>query len=67
MLNAHYESLEFELPVLTDASWRRWLDTSLASPDDICRWDASPEHRDRSYRVQDRSVVMLIAFDKRTS
>jgi isoamylase len=65
MLNAHHEPLEFELPALADSAWRRWLDTAIASPEDICPWDASPEHRDLSYRVQEHSVVMLIAFDKR--
>jgi glycogen operon protein len=36
MVNAYHEALEFELPQVKDAShWKRWIDTSLASPDDI--------------------------------
>lgn len=37
ILNAYHEQLEFELPVLeNDAQqWRRWIDTSLDSPDDL--------------------------------
>jgi len=38
ILNAYWEPLEFELPAETAAGrnpWRRWIDTSLESPEDI--------------------------------
>ena len=36
--NAFWEALDFELPNEPDREpWRRWIDTSLDSPDDIVR------------------------------
>ena len=61
MLNAYWEPREFELPRLPSGSWRRWLDTALSSPDDIVPWDSAPLVTDEYYRVEARSVVMLIA------
>ena len=43
ILNAYWEPLEFELPVVGEgASWRRWIDTALDSPDDIVPWQTAP-------------------------
>ena len=37
MLNAYHVAPEFELPKIKDAlHWKRWIDTALESPDDIC-------------------------------
>ena len=44
IINAYWEPLEFEIPVLGEiqGSWRRCVDTYLDPPDDICSWaDAS--------------------------
>ena len=42
IVSAHWESLEFELPLLADGRrWRRWIDTFLPTPGDICDWDAA--------------------------
>jgi glycogen operon protein len=41
--------------------WRRWVDTSLESPDDICSWTDAPPIRTPTYRAQARSVVILVA------
>jgi isoamylase len=61
LLNAFGESLPFELPKLSDGhSWRRWIDTTLDSPNDIVDWDATPSVEGESYRVGPHSVVMLI-------
>jgi glycogen operon protein len=61
ILNAHWESLDFELPSLENGrSWRRWLDTSLPSPEDIVEWRNATPLTGRSYRAGPRSVVMLI-------
>ena len=61
MLNANHEALEFELPQIKNAlCWKRWIDTSLESPFDICyRNDASVTVNER-YLVEPRSIVVLI-------
>ena len=64
IFNAYWESLEFELPTETHAAghpWRRWIDTSLESPDDIQDWPSAPVVTGRTYRAAPRSVVVLIA------
>ena len=63
MLNAYWEPLEFELPPLDQKPprWRRWIDTSLDSPDDIAHWQMAPEIISPTYRVESRSVVVLFA------
>ena len=46
ILNAYWESLDFELPSIEHGfrePWRRWIDTTLDSPQDIVEWQtASP-------------------------
>ena len=64
ILNAYWEPLEFELPKLETGTWRRWIDTALDSPDDIAPWDRAPVVTGNTYRVADRTVVMLFASDK---
>ena len=60
ILNAYWEPLDFELPPVTaENPWRRWIDTSLDSPDDIAEWQAAPQVTARSYRAGPRSVVTL--------
>ena len=70
ILNAHWASLEFELPDPDESDhgpWRRWIDTGLNSPCDIVPWQqASPISSD-TYHVQERSVVMLFANRKPTN
>jgi glycogen operon protein len=64
ILNAYWEALDFELPPVRNAqrqSWRRWIDTSLPSPDDITEWQAAPLIQGASYRTGPRSVVALFA------
>ena len=41
ILNAYWESLDFELPPVA-GSWRRWIDTSLHAPQDIVEWQKAP-------------------------
>jgi len=60
--NAYWEPLEFELPAPEgDRTWRRWIDTSLDSPNDIVPWQEAPVCTDRVYRTAPRSVVVLWA------
>jgi glycogen operon protein len=63
ILNAYWESLEFELPVLKEGkeNWRRWIDTALDPPNDICDWQEEQVVSGTTYRVGARSVVVLIA------
>jgi len=62
ILNAFWQSLEFELPrppLAAKGGWRRVIDTSLLSPDDICEPAQAPEVDDRLYEAASRSVVVL--------
>ena len=65
VLNAYWEALDFELPVRADcggSSWRRWIDTSLESPQDIVPWQTAPSAgRAHTYRAEAHSVVALFA------
>jgi glycogen operon protein len=63
ILNAYWETLDFELPAAGKTGgnpWRRWIDTALASPNDIVDWQRSPSIEGNSYRAEPRSVVVLI-------
>jgi isoamylase len=62
ILNAYWEPLEFELPPTGDGgarSWRRWIDTSLPTPDDIVPWQTAPRSTSATYPAAARSVVVL--------
>ena len=62
IVNAYWESLDFELPLPGGAdSWRRWIDTSLDSPNDIVELEAASLISGHSYRTGPRSVVVLFA------
>jgi glycogen operon protein len=67
ILNAYWEPLEFELPPVRDGreNWRRWIDTSLDPPHDICEWNAEQPVPGRTYRAPARSVVVLLAGEGR--
>jgi glycogen operon protein len=66
ILNAFWEPLNFELPSLEGGgSWHRWIDTALDSPNDIVPWEKAQLVTGNTYRVADRSVVMLYASSKR--
>ncbi len=64
ILNAHWEPLDFELPLAEGSgasSWRRWIDTSLAPPEDIVPWREAPSLSGPAYRAGARYVVVLFA------
>ncbi len=64
IFNAYWGSLEFELPRLEKSEggfWRRWIDTSLESPQDIVAWQEAPSVSKHRYRAGPRSVVVLWA------
>ncbi len=63
MLNAYWERLAFALPTAGEQGkrqWRRWIDTFLPSPDDICAWGEAPAVNSASYVVETRSAVILV-------
>jgi isoamylase len=63
MLNAYWKALSFEVPMpvsKTETQWRRWIDTSLRSPLDICDWTDAPVVSVAEYDVEARSVVVLV-------
>ena len=64
ILNAYWEPLEFELPLVANGArhpWRRWIDTFLDSPHDIVDWERAPVVTGHTYRAEPRSVVLLFA------
>jgi isoamylase len=63
IINAYWETLDFQLPQLDDRQegWRRCIDTYLDPPYDICRWAEAEAVNGPTYRVQSRSVVLLLA------
>ncbi len=63
LINAYSEPLTFELPHLTldpKHAWKRWIDTNLPSPQDICEWDKASEVNDYVYTINAYSVAILI-------
>jgi isoamylase len=63
ILNAYWQALDFELPHAqenSEGAWRRWIDTTLDSPDDIAEWRNATLVRGSTYRAGPRSVVVLI-------
>ena len=63
MLNAYWEPLVFELPPVPagyQGQWRRWIDTSHESPEDICEWRCSLPVTTTHYNVQARSLAILL-------
>ncbi|HTY83368.1 MAG TPA: glycogen debranching protein GlgX [Silvibacterium sp.] len=62
LFNAYWQPLTFELPRIYDGqSWRRWIDTYLASPEDIVPWQEVREMASPVYHAGPRSVVVLWA------
>ena len=64
IMNAYREPLDFELPPVvagTGNSWRRWIDTSQQSPEDIMAWHEAPAVPGGAYRAGPRSVIVLWA------
>jgi len=63
MVNAYWEPLAFQLPDpgSDHTPWRRCIDTALASPHDVSPWGDAPTLGSPTYRVEARSVVVLVA------
>jgi glycogen operon protein len=64
IMNAYWEALDFEPPLIDKNSrelWRRWIDTSLDSPQEILEWQSALAVPGGTYRAGPRSVVVLFA------
>jgi isoamylase len=64
IFNAYWEPLEFELPPIgsaTENRWKRWIDTSLETPQDISEWQESQLVDGYRYWVGPRSVAVFWA------
>jgi isoamylase len=64
MVNACQHDLEFEIPQTLDyqlIEWKRWLDTSLPSPEDICPFNEAKPFGTPTYKVKAHSLVVLTA------
>jgi isoamylase len=62
ILNAYWEALDFELPQIGEfgeEAWRRWIDTTLDTPDDIVEWQIAPRVSGGTYQAGPRSLVVL--------
>ncbi|PWT71605.1 MAG: glycogen debranching enzyme GlgX [Bacteroidetes bacterium] len=63
MFNAYQDTLPFELPLPTlGGGWKRWIDTFLESPDDICHWQDAVPIENNVYNVNGYSIVVLISL-----
>jgi len=60
MMNMYWEPLDMAVPVIAGRKWARAIDTSLPSPDDIADPDKEMAFAGQSYRVNGRSVVVLV-------
>ncbi len=63
MINAYWENLDFDVPSVPNdvqGEWRRIIDTSKDSPDDIYRWHEAPVANDVIYPVASRSIVIFL-------
>ena len=62
IVNAYWRPLDFEIhPPPGVSTWRRCIDTSRPSPEDIQPIQDAPPVGNTSYRVESRSVVLLCA------
>jgi glycogen operon protein len=60
MMNMYWDALDMEVPTVTGRQWTRAVDTSLPSPADIANPGAEVLFSGPSYRVNGRSIVVLV-------
>jgi isoamylase len=60
MMNMYWEALEMDVPSIDGRQWLRAIDTSLQSPSDIADPGTEAPCDVQSYRVNARSVVVLM-------
>jgi isoamylase len=60
MMNMYWDALDMEVPVIAGRRWTRAVDTSLPSPSDIAEPGTEVAWTSPSYRVNARSIVVLV-------
>src|SRR5262249_44725875 len=60
MMNMHWEALDMDMPTVAGRKWLRAVDTSLPSPYDIAEAGLELPCLGESYRVNPRSIVVLV-------
>jgi isoamylase len=60
MMNMHWEALDMDIPTISGRQWTRVVDTSLPSPSDIAEPGKEMACPSQSYRVNGRSIVVLV-------
>jgi isoamylase len=61
MINASSQALTFDIPLMNGSrTWRRWIDTSLPSPDDIGSWEDGQVVPGQTYQLMDHSLAVLV-------
>ncbi|MGD0442752.1 MAG: glycogen debranching protein GlgX [Edaphobacter sp.] len=60
MMNMYWEALDMDVPVITGRQWARVVDTSMPSPSDIADPGKEVVYSGQSYRVNARSIVVLV-------
>jgi isoamylase len=62
-INGYTGDLLFEIPGAEESKpWKRWIDTSLESPENIFHWDEAPIIQSPEYNVMAHSIVVLVRF-----
>ena len=61
MMNMYWEPLDFQLPDVPGRTWHRAVDTARPAPSDIAPPGKEARCTDPAYRVDGRSVVVLIS------
>ncbi|MGH2414552.1 MAG: glycogen debranching enzyme, partial [Microcystaceae cyanobacterium] len=61
ILNAYWQPLTFEMPLLEPGEdWHRLIDTALPTPDDCCDLETAPPIKKQTYQVEAHSSVVLM-------
>ena len=60
MMNMYWDALEMDVPTVAGRRWMRAVDTSLPSPTDIADPGKEVAFTGQSYRVNARSIVVLV-------
>jgi isoamylase len=63
IFNAYHQDIAFELPSSIGnrtVKWRVWIDTSAASPQDICLWADAKPIKNGQYIAKAHSTVILL-------
>jgi glycogen operon protein len=60
MMNMYWDPLDMDVPIIPGRQWTRAVDTSLPSPSDVADPGTEMAFSGPSYRVNGRSIVVLL-------